>query len=174
MSEASGVTFDLYIGIDYSGAETAESRLKGLQVYTTSGGDPQRVVAVPEEGKTHWNWSRAGIAEYLIGLAQTDTRFHAVLACLLGGYRWTKPYCVKVVITPDRHFVGVQPDGQTDDFGPVAILRRNLRNLIETMGLSDRERRRVATLINSRIVVQGGRFDAFEVLDLTPPDPRLN
>jgi hypothetical protein len=114
------------------------------------------------------------IARFTPGRLQTDPRFHAVLACLLGGYHWTKPYCVRVMITPGGHFVGVQPNGQADDFGPVAILRRNLRKLIETMGLTEGEKRRVATLINSRIVVQGGRFDAFEVLDLTPPDPRLN
>jgi hypothetical protein len=32
----------------------------------------------------------------------------------------------------------------------------------------------VATLVNQNIIVQGGHFDAFEVLDLTPPDPRMN
>ena len=71
------MTFNLHIGIDYSGAETAESRLKGLQVYATTEGPPQRVIAVPEEGKTHWNWSRARIAGYLIELAETDTPFIA-------------------------------------------------------------------------------------------------
>ena len=32
--------FDLYIGIDYSGAETPEARLKGLQVYAATPGGP--------------------------------------------------------------------------------------------------------------------------------------
>ena len=54
------------IGIDYSGAQTAESRLKGLQLFSATDGMPQRVLAVPEEGKTHWHWSRQAIAGYLI------------------------------------------------------------------------------------------------------------
>lgn len=71
------MTFSTYIGIDYSGAQTAESRLKSLQVYATTEGPPQRVIAVPEPGKLHWNWSRAEIARYLIGIAGTDTPFIA-------------------------------------------------------------------------------------------------
>jgi hypothetical protein len=69
--------FELFIGIDYSGAETAESRMKGLQVYATAEGPPQPVPAVPEEGKRHWNWCRAEIAEYLMGLVAADTTFIA-------------------------------------------------------------------------------------------------
>jgi len=68
------MTFDTYIGIDYSGAEAPEPRLKGLQVYAATGGLPQRVVPFPEEGKTHWNWSRKEIAGYTTGLANTETR----------------------------------------------------------------------------------------------------
>jgi hypothetical protein len=71
------MTFGMYLGIDYSGAETAQSRLKGLQVYATDGGPPGRVIAVPDEGKTHWNWSRAGIAGYLIEVAGADPPFIA-------------------------------------------------------------------------------------------------
>lgn len=68
---------DLYIGIDYSGAQIPTSRVKGLQVYATTEGSPQRVIAVPDEGKEHWNWNRAGIAEYLIEVAGTDTPYIA-------------------------------------------------------------------------------------------------
>lgn len=68
------MTFDLHIGIDYSGAETAGARLKGLQVYEATDGLPERVIAVPEEGKTHWNWRRTDVAQYLIDLALGGTR----------------------------------------------------------------------------------------------------
>ena len=114
------------------------------------------------------------VAKFAPPRLQTDPMFHAVLACLLGGYHWTKPYCVRVIITPDNRFIGVRPGGEADDFGPVADLRRNLRKLIETMGLTEAEKHRIATLVNRNIVVEGGHFDAFEILDLTPPDPRMN
>ena len=73
------MSLNLFIGIDYSGAETPTSRLKGLQVFATTEGPPRRVIAVPEEGKTHWNWSRREIANYLIELAGTDAQFIAAL-----------------------------------------------------------------------------------------------
>ena len=71
------MSFETYIGVDYSGAQTAGSRMRALQVYATTEGPPQRVIAVPEDGKEHWNWSRAGVTEYLIKLAGTDTPFIA-------------------------------------------------------------------------------------------------
>lgn len=114
------------------------------------------------------------IAKFAPPRLHTDPRFHAVLACLLGGHRWTTPHCVRIIISPDNHFVSVRPDGGADDFGPVSDFRRNLRKLIETMALTETEKHRIATLINRNIEVQGGRFDAFEILDLTPPDPRMN
>lgn len=69
--------FDAYIGIDYSGAETAEARLKGLQVYEATDGPPQRIIPHPEEGKTHWKWSRREVAQHLIDLAGTGRTFIA-------------------------------------------------------------------------------------------------
>jgi len=71
------MTFDRYIGIDYSGAETPSSRLKGLKVYEAVDGAPELVVPVPEEGKTHWNWTRTGVAEHLIAMAMDGIRFIA-------------------------------------------------------------------------------------------------
>jgi len=41
--------FDRHIGIDYSGAKTPTSRLKGLQVFVASAGNlPGRVHAEPD------------------------------------------------------------------------------------------------------------------------------
>lgn len=66
--------FDQYIGIDYSGAATPTSRLKGLQVFVASAGQyPSRVLAEPDHPT--WNWTRKGVAEWLISIAETDTRF---------------------------------------------------------------------------------------------------
>lgn len=44
--------FDLFIGIDYSGAETPTSRLKWLQVYAARLGDPPRKQHSPERDST--------------------------------------------------------------------------------------------------------------------------
>lgn len=57
--------------------EPTESRLKGLQVYSAAGDLSERVSAVPEEAETHWNWSRMGTTEYLIGLVRGNATFIA-------------------------------------------------------------------------------------------------
>ena len=57
------LSFDRYIGIDYSGAATPESGLKGLRVYQ---GDrrslPEEVAPIPSPPKY---WTRRGIARWL-------------------------------------------------------------------------------------------------------------
>jgi hypothetical protein len=54
-------TFDLAVGIDYSGADTPEARLPGLQVYAAAAG--QAALAVrPGDGR---HWSRRTAANWL-------------------------------------------------------------------------------------------------------------
>ena len=54
--------FRRYIGIDYSGAQTPESRLKALQVYeATQDSLPQKISTPIKSSK---NWSRIEIAQY--------------------------------------------------------------------------------------------------------------
>jgi hypothetical protein len=55
--------FDLYIGIDYSGAETATASLKGLRVYMADRRSPPAEVHPPASPRKHW--TRRGIAEWL-------------------------------------------------------------------------------------------------------------
>lgn len=65
------MTFDLFIGIDYSGAQTPTSRLKALQVYavrTGSAPEKQHGTAQRQSGEPAY-WTRAEIAHWLIGLA---------------------------------------------------------------------------------------------------------
>ena len=57
--------FERYIGIDYSGAETPTSSLKGLRVFIAEGSSPPG--AVPPPPSPRKNWSRREIAEWLIG-----------------------------------------------------------------------------------------------------------
>ena len=67
-------TFDLHVGIDYSGAATATTALGNIQVYAATGDEPRRV-GPPTPRRTRW--SRKAVADYLIGLANVDTTFIA-------------------------------------------------------------------------------------------------
>ena len=56
--------FHRYIGIDYSGAQTPSSSLKGLRVYAADHtGTPEEVLPPPSPRKY---WTRRGIAEWLV------------------------------------------------------------------------------------------------------------
>lgn len=71
--------FDLFIGIDYSGAEAPGSRLKALQVYAARrDGLPEKQAgpARRQDGSPA-NWTRAELAAWLIALAREDRRFIA-------------------------------------------------------------------------------------------------
>jgi hypothetical protein len=52
------------IGIDYSGAETPTSSLKGLRVFLTEGGAPAAEILPPPSPRKYW--TRRGIAEWLV------------------------------------------------------------------------------------------------------------
>lgn len=56
--------FDRYIGIDYSGAETPTTSLKGLRVYLADQSVPPAEVQ-PAPGPRRY-WTRRGIAEWLV------------------------------------------------------------------------------------------------------------
>ncbi len=51
--------FERYVGIDYSGAQTPTSSLKGLRVYAAD-----RLTAPPLSSRKYW--TRKGIAEWLV------------------------------------------------------------------------------------------------------------
>lgn len=72
------MTFDLSIGIDYSGRETANTRTPALQVYAGfDDGEPRRIVSPESSGKTFRNWNRKEIAGWLIEQSQQGLRFIA-------------------------------------------------------------------------------------------------
>jgi len=62
--------FCRHIGIDYSGAETPTSGLKGLRVYLAEGDAPPHEVLPPPSAKKHW--TRRGIAEWLVARLAED------------------------------------------------------------------------------------------------------
>jgi hypothetical protein len=64
--------FERYIGLDYSGAATPSSSLKGLRVYMSDGASlPVEVQPPPSQRKY---WTRRGIAEWLADLLAEDRR----------------------------------------------------------------------------------------------------
>lgn len=57
-------SFERYIGIDYSGAATADSSLSGLRVYVADRpGEPVEVLPPPSRRR---HWTRRGLAQWLI------------------------------------------------------------------------------------------------------------
>ncbi|MBI5854362.1 MAG: hypothetical protein HZB35_03870 [Nitrospirae bacterium] len=63
-------SFDRYIGIDYSGAETPTSSLKGLRVYLADRTPPP--VEVPPPPSPRKYWTRRGIGEWLVDRLAED------------------------------------------------------------------------------------------------------
>ena len=64
MTTIRGSIFDRYIGIDYSGAQTPTSSLKGLRVYLADLIAPP--VEVPPPPSPRKYWTRRGIGEWLV------------------------------------------------------------------------------------------------------------
>jgi hypothetical protein len=63
-------SFHRYIGIDYSGAETPTSSLKGLRVYVADTQSSPVEVLPPSSAKKYW--TRRGIAEWLVQRLRED------------------------------------------------------------------------------------------------------
>lgn len=65
--------FDVYIGVDYSGAGLPDKEIPGLAVVRAAGDEPPAVVRNPRHPLGRW--SRSGLYGYLMSeLAQTDRR----------------------------------------------------------------------------------------------------
>lgn len=64
--------FDRYIGVDYSGAKTSASSLKGLRVYMADRSSPPVEVQPPPSPRKYW--TRRGIADWLAERLRKDLR----------------------------------------------------------------------------------------------------
>lgn len=74
------MTFDRFIGIDYSGAETPTSRLPGLQVFAATAGNGQcRKWLSPTKSNNRGpvNWTRKEVAQRLLDESHVNGRFLA-------------------------------------------------------------------------------------------------
>lgn len=82
--------FHRYIGIDYSGARTPTSSLKGLQVYMADqASSPVEVLPPPSPRKY---WTRRGIAEWLVAQLMED---HPTLVGIDHGFSFPLQYFEK-------------------------------------------------------------------------------
>lgn len=62
--------YSRYIGIDYSGAQTPTSSIKGLRIYTADRENLPKEVQPPISH--HKYWTRRGVAEWLVEVLQKD------------------------------------------------------------------------------------------------------
>jgi hypothetical protein len=87
MSGISIPEFDCYIGIDYSGAQTPTSSLKGLRVYMADRRSPPIEVQPPPSPRKYW--TRRGIAEWLVEQLSQD---RPTIVGIDHGFSFPRPY----------------------------------------------------------------------------------
>ncbi|MGH9337815.1 MAG: hypothetical protein ACRD21_29025, partial [Vicinamibacteria bacterium] len=64
--------FNRYVGIDYSGAKTPTSSLKGLRVFVADRNSGPAEVAPPPSRRKYW--TRRGIAEWVLARLKEEQR----------------------------------------------------------------------------------------------------
>lgn len=64
--------FERYVGIDYSGAETPASSLKGLRIFVATLSQPPTEVEPPPSPRKYW--TRRGVAEWLAAFLSEGSR----------------------------------------------------------------------------------------------------
>ncbi|WPZ26326.1 hypothetical protein UM399_04835 [Sulfitobacter pontiacus] len=89
-------SFSRTIGIDYSGAETANSSLKGLRVYIAIGNEAPAEVLPPPSPKKYW--TRRGIAEWLVERLAEDI---PTVVGIDHGFSFPLRYCEVYGLEPD-------------------------------------------------------------------------
>lgn len=88
--------FSRYIGIDYSGAESAESSLKGLRVYSADADQLPFEVPPPPGPKKYW--TRRGLAQWLAEVLSEDA---PTLVGIDHGFSFPIRYFEKHGLPPD-------------------------------------------------------------------------
>ena len=88
--------FDRYIGIDYSGAGTAESSQKGIRVYSCAAGSLPVEIEPARSAKKYW--SRAGVTEWIIQQLSEDER---IIVGIDHGFAFPLAYTEKYELPPD-------------------------------------------------------------------------
>jgi hypothetical protein len=90
------VAFQCYIGIDYSGAKTPTSSLKGLRVYKADCATTSQEIAAPLGPRRYW--TRRGIAEWLVARLAAGPR---TLVGIDHGFSFPLQYFEKHCLAPN-------------------------------------------------------------------------
>jgi hypothetical protein len=96
MNCGSKASYCTYIGIDYSGAKTATSSLKGLRVYMADHESLPVEVQPPPSLRKYW--TRRGIAEWLVELLSEE---NSTLVGIDHGFSFPLPYFEKYGLPHD-------------------------------------------------------------------------
>lgn len=88
--------FGRYIGIDYSGAKTPTSSLKGLRIYMADLETLPSEVQAPKSARKYW--TRKGIAEWLVEQLRED---HATIVGIDHGFSFPLRYFEVYHLPPD-------------------------------------------------------------------------
>jgi hypothetical protein len=98
------MTFSRFIGIDYSGAETPTSSLKGLRIFSAGRvGEPREVPPPPSPRRY---WTRRGVAHWLVEQLRGP---ELTIVGIDHGFSFPKPYFA-------RHSIASDWDAFLDDF----------------------------------------------------------
>lgn len=130
------MTFELYIGIDYSGAKTPKSRNPALQVYTAELNAEPRKLASPSSTRTSTrNWTRQEIADWLRDLTAQDVRY---IAGIDHGFSFPVSYLHRYGLESwDRFLVDFAEHWPTDSVEVDSIRKRYGDKLPRTGGNTD-------------------------------------
>ena len=91
----------------------------------------------------------------------------AILARLLGGYRWTAPAIIELCLTSDTVLAVQEGDiGANDIIGSTSDFTRNLRGIVDAAEVTPDERIRLAVLFSANVTDHRSGVDFFEVLKL--------
>lgn len=92
--------------------------------------------------------------------------FTALLARMLGGFRWTNPSIAEIILTADNCVMARREGdiGANEFIGSLDDLKRNLRGVVDVVGLNPEERIRLAFIIGQNVTVGRANFDPFEVI----------
>ena len=96
-----------------------------------------------------------------------SAKLTALLARLLGGYRWTDPAIVELILTSDTIMAREEGDiGANSFIGAPEDFTRNLRGVVDAAGVTNDERIRLAVLFSNNVTDHRSGIDFFKVLGL--------
>lgn len=97
------------------------------------------------------------VAQFAPDRLTVSGKFTAVLACLFGGHPWTEPAIAELAVTCDGFLLARQEGeiGHNDIIGSFDDLVRNMRGVLEAVGVEGEARAKLLALADSNLVTFG-------------------